>query len=105
MPRKIRDRRDAVACLAGWEASGQTLAAWAQAHGVDGRSLHCWKMNLCGRGGMAGLVELVPTGGVEEVGSRRPAQYVVRLNGVEVVLDDGFEASTLSRLLGVVAAC
>jgi hypothetical protein len=38
--RKIRDAHDANACLDAVAASGLSLKAWANAHGVNGRSLN-----------------------------------------------------------------
>jgi len=47
--RKLRDEADARACLAAMEASGLSLSEWARQHGMDGRSLHCWRMSLARR--------------------------------------------------------
>jgi hypothetical protein len=102
MGRKIRDRDDAVACLSAWQASGLPLSAWSQSNGVDGRSLHCWQVNLRrGRRSKttAAVVELVP---------RRDAplaRYVVRVDDVEVEVGDDFREDTLERLLRVLVAC
>ena len=60
MARKLRDRQDALACLEALDTSGMTLTPWARAHGVDARSLHCWRLNLGGRRDTSRLVELVP---------------------------------------------
>ena len=100
MPRRIRDRADAVACLAAVDASGLQRADWARRQDVDARSLNAWRLNLAreGRGGVR-LVELVPTP------TARPARYLVRLDGLEVELDDQFREDTLARLLGVLSRC
>ncbi len=62
--RKIRDSRDARACLDRVKSSAVSRAEWARAHGIDGRSLHAWEMNLARRGQVAKpsprLVEMVP---------------------------------------------
>lgn len=97
MGRKIRDIQDARTCLAAWEASDMALGAWARGQGIDGRSLHCWKLNLQERP-RARLVELVPT-------PRASARYTVRFDGIELELDDHFRDDTLERLLQVLTAC
>ena len=109
--RKIRNEDDARACLALLEASGSDAGAWAREHGVDGRSLHAWRINL-GRAGTKSargggksrarrprLVELVPAA------ATRSARYVVRMGDVEVELDDAFREETLRRLVMVLRAC
>ena len=106
MPRKIRDRGDALACLSEWRRRGDDLGTWSRAHDIDGRSLSCWRLNLeggragLGTCGSAELVELVPTERLRPV-----ARYTVRVEGVEIEVGDDFEAATLERILGVVAAC
>ena len=62
--RKIKDEADPRACLKAAQSSGASRIAWARAHGIDGRSLYAWAMNLAKRGASAMLrprfVELVP---------------------------------------------
>jgi hypothetical protein len=62
--RKIRDSRDARACLDRVKSSGGSRAERARAHGIDGRSLHGWERNLARRGQVVEpsprIVELVP---------------------------------------------
>lgn len=65
MRRKIEDERDARACLKAAKAAGLTAGEWAREHGVDGRSLNAWRINLSGRAKQSAtakprLVELVP---------------------------------------------
>jgi transposase-like protein len=48
--RKIEDEREAVRCLRAAERQGVSAGEWARAHGVDGRSMHAWQMNLARRG-------------------------------------------------------
>jgi hypothetical protein len=100
--RKVRDEVDARRCLAAMAARGATLKAWANANGVDGRSLHMWKLNLA-RGKAC---PEAPLRLVELIEAHRPspsARYVVRLGDVEIEVDDGFRDETLRRLLAVVA--
>jgi hypothetical protein len=99
--RGVRDEADARACLEDMARSGMTLKAWANANGVDGRSLQAWVMTLSRRARSATrFVELVA-----EVPTRPIARYVVRLGDVAVEVDDHFHDDTLGRLLAVVAAC
>lgn len=108
--RKIRDEADARACVASAGASGRGLTEWARAEGVDGRSLRVWSMNLglvarrrgkhSSRQSEVRLVELV----------RAPApatarRYVVRVGDRTIEVDDGFDESTLRRLLSVLSPC
>lgn len=97
MGRKIRDIQDAQASLAAWEASDMALGAWAREHGIDGRSLHCWKLNLQERS-RPRLVELVTA-------PRSTARYTVRFDGIELEVGDDFRGDTLERLLQVLAPC
>lgn len=48
--RKIADEREARRSLAAAEAAGGAIKQWARAHGIDGRSLNAWRMNLARRG-------------------------------------------------------
>jgi len=60
--RKINDERDARSCLEEAARCGMTAGQWARKHGVDGRSLHAWKLNLARRdegGASLRLIELL----------------------------------------------
>ena len=48
--RKIINEQDAIRCLQGVKSERSSLGKSAQAHGVDGRSLHAWRMALERRG-------------------------------------------------------
>lgn len=99
--RKIQDEADAVQCLDAQRASGLELAQWAMRHGIDGRSLNSWRMNLARRGTARRaprLVELVASGGPT-------ARYTVRCGRLAVEVGDDFDQETLFRLLQVVASC
>ena len=105
--RKIEDARDARACARAARAAGLSLGAWARRHGVDGRSLHAWSVNLeRGRGHSAALVakprliELVPASA-----SRVQARYVVRIGDAAIEVGDDFHDETLARLVRVLRAC
>jgi transposase-like protein len=103
--RKVRDARDARACLAAAAKSGMARPAWAAAHGVDPRSLNAWRINL-GRAARStapspvSLVEYVPTALPAE-----SARYRVLCGALAVEVDAAFDAEVLRRLLAVVASC
>jgi hypothetical protein len=99
--RKIRDEKDALTCLEHCERSELGFREWARHNGVDGRSLHCWRLALAKRQQSVRLVELVTE--TEPVAT--PARYIVRTGGYEVEVGDDFDSSTLVRLLDVVASC
>jgi hypothetical protein len=93
-------------CLDAVNLSGMTLKSWANAHGVDGRSLHAWKMNLARAASVgehpraARLVELVPHAQPAAV-----ARYRILCGELAVEVNDDFDDGTLRRLLAVVAGC
>jgi transposase-like protein len=108
MRRKITDERDARACLKAAKAAGLTAGEWAREHGVDGRSLNAWRINLAERGASSGaphtktrLVELVPTSSVGGIQGR----YVVRVADAEIEVTDEFRAETLVRLVRALRSC
>jgi hypothetical protein len=104
--RKVMDEADARTCLAAVARSGLTVGAWGRRHGVDGRSLHAWQMNLSGRPRptvakpVARLIELVPSSV-----PRGRLRYVVRVRDAEVEIGDDFDGGTLRRILEVLRAC
>jgi transposase-like protein len=105
--RRIFNEQDARRCLAAVRSSRGALAEWARAHGVDGRSLNAWRVNLASRGAARPraiaprLIELVPaaTGGA----ARRP--YVLHIAGVELDVGDDFDEQSLRRLVGLLKSC
>lgn len=104
--RKIRDEDDARACLEAAARAGVSRRDWARAHGVDGRSLHCWYLSLRGPKGRlrpqpVRLVELVPEVQSEGGGGG----FLVRTGDVEIELGADFDEAALGRLLRVVRAC
>lgn len=120
--RKITDADDARRCLAAARRAGEGVGSWAQANGVDGRSLNAWRMNLAGGGGRrrrtpaaatprAGLVVRPRAALVELVPAALPAlpaalaRYVVVVGDVRVEVSDDFDAATLRRLVGALRAC
>lgn len=109
--RKVEDELEARVLLAKVSKAVE-VGAWARAHGIDGRSLNAWRMNLARRGrpasrsarpivGSPRLVELVPA----PVSTTALARYRVRVGDAEVELGDDFQADTLRRLLEVLRGC
>ncbi len=115
--RKIKDEADARRCLLAAERRGLSAGEWARAHGIDGRSLRAWRMNLGRRVGAArrrgpgtpraarALVELVPSapdkGNTASVGGR----YVLEFAGVRVEFGDDVSVVTLRRVLEALRSC
>jgi hypothetical protein len=81
--------------------SGRPLAACSRDHGIDGRSLNVWKVNL-ERREVAALkprfVELVPRTSVS-------ARYAVIVGDVRTEVDDSFRPETLVRLVVALRSC
>jgi transposase-like protein len=123
--RKITDEREARRCLAAAGKTGERVGAWARGHGIDGRSLNAWRINLARRGAgstptrtaarpptalvvrarpRAAVVELVPASRPKESASTA-ACYVVHVGEIRVEVGDDFAAETLRRVLEVVRAC
>ena len=113
--RKIEDERDARRCLLAAERAGQRAGEWARAHGVDGRSLHAWQVNLA-RGLTAtaprprvltpasrthALVELVPAASA----ARTAGRYVLEVAGARVEFGDDASVATLRRVLEALRSC
>jgi hypothetical protein len=105
--RKIFNEQDARRCIAAARATRGGIAVWAKAHGIDGRSLNAWYVNLARRGvprvRATGpkLVELVraPAAAVAR------APYVLRVGGVELEVGDNFDEQSLRRLVGLLKSC
>jgi hypothetical protein len=101
--RKIEDEQDA----------GQSAGEWSRAHGVDGRSLHAWQVNLARPGARpraqekpatrarAQLVELVPA----SKPTGRSGRYVIELGGARLEFDDDASAVTLRRIVEALRSC
>jgi hypothetical protein len=116
--RKIEDEREAVRCLRAAERRGLSAGDWARAHGVDGRSLHAWQMNLARRGTSAlprrrktrakataaahALVALVPAATVVAPGLGR---YALVVGGARVEFGDDVSVATLRRVLEALRSC
>lgn len=110
--RRIADEHDARRCLGAAARAGQSAGEWSRAHGVDGRSLHAWQVNLARPGARSrsemkpaararALVELVPTSGAVV----RAARYVLELGGARVEFDDDASVATLRRIIEALRSC
>ncbi len=101
--RKIVDARDARTCESAARALGMSLSTWARRHGVDGRSLHAWSVNLRLLSSSGpGLIELVPT---SPPSVPVAARYVVRVGDTVLEFGDDVCDETLARVVGVLRAC
>jgi len=103
--RRILNEQDARRCLAAAKSSRDGLAAWARAHGVDARSLNCWRVNLKGRRSVPRvlapkMVELVPA-----MVTAAHAPFVLHIRGVELEIDENFDEQSLRRLVGLLKSC
>lgn len=107
--RKVFNEQDARRCLSAVKASRRELGAWAREHGVDGRSLNLWRVNLKRRGVLRvratapKLVELVVAPAAVVVDRRAP--FVLRVVDVELEVGDNFDEALLRRLIGVLKSC
>jgi len=111
--RKVHDEDEARRCLAAARRAGQRAGEWARAHGIDGRSLHAWLVNLEGRRAPAArrreptrssalaLVELVP----ETACGGPAAQYVLVIDDARLEFGDDASVATLRRVLEALRAC
>lgn len=115
--RKIEDESEARRCLLAAKRGGLSAGDWGRAHGIDGRSLHAWQMNLERRGTIAAprrrkrkasaaaraLVELVPAGPDVTVAGR--GRYVLDVAGARVEFGDEVSVATLRRVLEALRSC
>lgn len=119
--RKIADETEARRCLRAVRLAGLSAGEWAQARGIDGRSLNAWRMNLAGRGAPRttvaprrrrpppprpaahALVELVPTRSGEKLVAG--GRYVLEVAGARVEFDDHCSVATLRRVLEALRSC
>jgi hypothetical protein len=105
--RKVFNEQDARRCIAAARATRGGIAVWARAHGVDGRSLNAWYVNLARRGvprvRAVGpkLVEVVSAPAV----AMGRAPYVLHVRGVELEVGTNFDEQSLRRLVGLLKSC
>jgi hypothetical protein len=105
--RKVRTESEALELLDELERSGLELPAFCASHGLDGRSLNCWRHNLGGHTSAClpppslRLVEVVAP--VADVAPS--ASYRLHIGAVCIEVDDHFRDATLARLLRVASTC
>jgi len=103
--RKVVNELEARRYLGAARAARGDLGVWARAHGIDGRSLNAWRVNLARRGGRRRptapkLVELVPA-----TVAASSARYLLHVRGVDLELGDNFDDATVRRLVGLLKSC
>lgn len=112
--RKVPNAKVARSCLDALHRSGLPLVEWCASAGIDGRSLHCWRLAFArraGRGAGQRFVELVPAPAhssiAEAEASPRAVPPPLRVQLGDVVIDVavGFHADSLAEVLRVVRAC
>ena len=97
--RKVK-RSEAAELLRTWECSGEPMARWCAARGLNWHSLNAFKG--------WGLVEPEPEFTELVVAAAGPGslgRYRIELGDFVVEVDDHFRADTLRRLVQVVATC
>jgi hypothetical protein len=115
--RKIEDELEARRCLLAASRGGLSAGEWARAHGIDGRSLHAWQMNLERRGtstpsrrrkrkaaATRALVELVPASPAVS-GDGGGGRYVLEITGARVEFGDDVSVATLRRIVEALRSC
>ena len=115
--RKIEDELEARRCLLAASRGGLSAGEWARAHGIDGRSLHAWQMNLERRGtsipsrrrqrkaaATRALVELVPALPAVS-GDGDGGRYVLEIAGARVEFGDDVSVATLRRIVEALRSC
>ena len=115
--RKIENEAEARRCLLAAKRRGLSAGQWARGHGIDGRSLNAWRVNIERRGDTgrsrkrAGkapaakrtLVEIVPASRALNVAGG--GRYVLEVAGARVEFGDDVSVVTLRRVLEAVRSC
>ncbi len=107
MRRKIENEREARRCLKAAAAAGLSAGEWAREHGIDGRSLNAWRINLA-RSVTSELETSTPLRLVELVAApiaRDDARYLVRVRDLAIELGPDFDDDTLVRLVRALRSC
>jgi hypothetical protein len=116
--RKIEDERDARQCLSKAARAGLSQGEWARAHGISGRSLRAWQMNIGKRGvpwrrgnprpkpvpvpTAHALVELVPA---MPPAVEKATRYALVVGDARVEFGDDVSAATLRRVFEALRSC
>ena len=116
--RKIEDEREARRCLRAMGRGNLSAGEWARAHGIDGRSLRAWQLNIERRGVTVGrrkrrpkpgparhsLIELLPAASPTPRGAGG-GRYVLEVGGARVEFGDDVSVATLRRVLEALRPC
>ena len=107
MGRKIEDEGEARAFLKAAKTARLSVGDWAREHGIDGRSLSAWRVNLArGRARSRAkrakprLVELVADNASPHGGA-----MIVSVAGAEVRVARGFDEEAFVRLVRALRSC
>lgn len=100
---KIENEREARRCLKAAKAAGLTPGAWAREHGIDGRSLNAWRVNLSRSEAGTRAPRLIELVAAPPVGAE--PRYVVRVGEVAIELGDDFRDESVVRLVRALRAC
>jgi hypothetical protein len=100
--RSYWDEDDARVVVAAWESSGETLAAFARRHRVDGHRVSRWARRLAASAPLR--FHPVRVTGAPEAGRYRDAIEIELPGGLQIRLPRGFATDDLQRVLAVVQA-
>jgi len=100
--RKVLDREEAEFLLAEWKDSGRELANFARARGIDGRSLHCWRINIDQRTRRTPGETPIRIVELQVASTNCHTRYRIELHGGIIEVDDQFNEQTLERIIRLV---
>jgi hypothetical protein len=107
--RKVRHGREAAELLKAWSTSGEPMAAWCDARGINWYSLSAYKgwHGVGGDGFVEAVVETAPAPGRDDNGGHaHPGSYRVVLGRGRILeVDSGFDEGVLQRLVRAIEAC
>jgi hypothetical protein len=83
MRRTVEHEREARRHSKAAAAAGRSAGEWAREHGIDGRSLNAWRINLA----RSASSEVAPL----PLSERSAARYLVRIRDVVIELGPDFD--------------
>ena len=103
--RKVRHGREAEELLKAWATSGEPMAAWCEARGINWYSLSAYK-GWQGHAFVEAIVESAAAPGRDDNGGHtHPASYRLVLGGRILEVDPGFDERVLQRLVRAIETC